>query len=169
MLLNEAPSGSIIICDNTTYVRFQLRNISSSNASAGIFIFDDFIHYSIIFRAPGIVITSKDASALIKYMQTVVNPMASIKFQETFVGTKPAPAVAAFTSRGLAPSFLRILKPNLMAAGFLVLAAYIPNIYVTEIGNNIFLSTDFVVISGTSMACPHVSGIAALLENAHPE
>lgn len=168
-LLNGAPSGSIIICENTTTVGSQLRNISSSNAAAGIFISDDFIQYSSIFRAPGVVITSKDALALIKYVETDVNPIASIKFQETFVSRKPAPAVAAFTSRGPAPSFPGILKPDLMAPGSFVLAAYVPNIYATVIGQNVFLSTDFALISGTSMACPHVSGIAALLKSAHPE
>ncbi|WOH05492.1 hypothetical protein DCAR_0624909 [Daucus carota subsp. sativus] len=59
-----------------------------------------------------------------------------------------------------------------MAPGILVLAAWNPKkplILLPSIAHNIQLSSDFNAISGTSMSCPHASGLAALLIGAHPE
>uniref|UniRef100_M1ADN8 Xylem serine proteinase 1 n=1 Tax=Solanum tuberosum TaxID=4113 RepID=M1ADN8_SOLTU len=56
-----------------------------------------------------------------------------------------------------------------MAPGSLVLASWIPNSYTVSIYPDIGLSSEFAMVSGTSMACPHSSGIAALLKGAHPE
>ncbi|WVY96878.1 hypothetical protein V8G54_029029, partial [Vigna mungo] len=103
------------------------------------------------------------------YAKSVENPFASINFQQTFVGIKPAPAAAYYTSRGPSPSYPGILKPDVMAPGSNVLAAFVPNKASARIGTNVFLSSDYNFLSGTSMACPHASGVAALLKAAHPD
>ncbi|KAM7514347.1 hypothetical protein LguiA_003930 [Lonicera macranthoides] len=161
-------SNGIVICDTTGPFEDQLYAVSLSSVSAAIFISDEAMEFS-DFPYPGVVISTKDAHAVIEYAKTVSNPTATIRFQQTFVGTKPAPAVATYTSRGPAPSYPGVLKPDIMAPGTLVLAAWIPDGATSIIGGNIFLSGDFNIISGTSMACPHASGIAALLKGAHPE
>ncbi|KAL0432548.1 UNVERIFIED_CONTAM: Subtilisin-like protease SBT3 [Sesamum latifolium] len=166
--LSTAGYG-IIICENG-FVSSQMNYVSQSNAAAAIFISDNPRTFEFSdFSYPGVVISSKDATIVIDYATTGASPSASIKFQQTFVGTKPAPVVATYTSRGPAPSYPGILKPDIMAPGSLVLASWIPNTFTAAIGSSIGLTSDFVAVSGTSMACPHASGIAALLKGAHPE
>ncbi|XP_059635389.1 subtilisin-like protease SBT3 [Cornus florida] len=168
-LLSETPYDGILICDagdtNSLYTVASL-----SMATSAIFICDD-PHLAEVegFTYPGVVIGSKDAEVVIKYAKRSKKPKASIKFQQTILGTKPAPVVASYTSRGPAQSYQGILKPDLMAPGSLVLAAWPPNKIAASIGFNIDLSSDYKFVSGTSMACPHASGVAALLKGAHPE
>ncbi|KAK2660268.1 hypothetical protein Ddye_006801 [Dipteronia dyeriana] len=83
-----------------------------------------------------------------------------MKFVLTEFGTKPAPQVASFSSRGPDPISPGILKPDILAPGVDVLAAVVPNIPYMEIGNY-DLVTDYALYSGTSMAAPHVAGVAA--------
>lgn len=53
-----------------------------------------------------------------------------------------------------------MMQPDVAAPGVNILAAYSP----VEAGT----SNGFAFLSGTSMACPHVSGLAALIKSAHP-
>ncbi|XP_052203482.1 subtilisin-like protease SBT3 [Diospyros lotus] len=167
--LTEAP-GSIVICDNIEDFGTQIDVLSKTDKSAAIFISNDSdLFRSKHFPFPGVVVRVKDSPPLIHYAETATEPTASIKFQQTFVGIEPAPTVAIYSSRGPAQSYPSILKPDLMAPGTLILAATSPETYVTRIGQNIYLSADYDLSSGTSMACPHASGIAAMLKGAHPE
>ncbi|GLJ29090.1 hypothetical protein SUGI_0573700 [Cryptomeria japonica] len=74
----------------------------------------------------------------------------------TVVGKETtAPIVAAFSSRGPTKGYPQVLKPDIIAPGLNILAAY------TE-------EFPYNILSGTSMSCPHVSGIAALIKAIHP-
>lgn len=127
---------------------------------AAIFILDDLEIFEFnVFPFLGVVISSKDGRAVTKYVESNgANSTASMSFQQTFVGTKVAPAVVAYTSRGLSPSFLGILKPDVMAPGSLVLAAWNLTLVTAGIESNLALSSDYNIISGTSMAYPHSVG-----------
>ena len=73
------------------------------------------------------------------------------------------PEVAAFSSRG--PSITTsgdILKPDIAAPGVDVLAAVSP-VGATHYGRN------YDLISGTSMASPHIAGLGALLYQKHTD
>lgn len=170
-LLSKAPNG-IIICDNTIPFDEQIREISSSNTlAAAIFITDDPKPFQFTnFPYPGAIISTKDGLDVIKYAKNGGDSAtASISFQETDLGTPRAPVVSTYTSRGPSSSYPGVLKPDVMAPGTLVLASWIPGSPTSIIGSNILLYSEFNMLSGTSMACPHVSGIAALLKGAHPE
>lgn len=81
-----------------------------------------------------------------------------------------APQVALFSSRGPDVkdfSFLDadVLKPDILAPGSLIWAAWSPN-GTDEIN---YVGEGFAMVSGTSMAAPHIAGIAALIKQKHPK
>jgi len=116
---------------------------------------------------PTAIVGVKAKMEILEYLSSEPKAMARIVSEGTKVGIKPAPIVADFSSRG--PSLTRpeILKPDLIAPGVNILAAWTgvkgPSENVQD-----HRHVDFNIISGTSMACPHVSGIAALLKSVHP-
>lgn len=82
---------------------------------------------------------------------------------------KSAPQVALFSARG--PNIrdfnfqdADLLKPDILAPGSLIWAAWSPN--GTDEAN--YVGEGFAMISGTSMAAPHIAGIAALVKQKHP-
>ncbi|KAI5659441.1 hypothetical protein M9H77_28234 [Catharanthus roseus] len=82
---------------------------------------------------------------------------------------KSAPQVALFSARG--PNIkdysfqdADLLKPDILAPGSLIWAAWAPN--GTDEAN--YVGEGFAMISGTSMAAPHIAGIAALVKQKHP-
>ena len=70
--------------------------------------------------------------------------------------------MANFSARGPGP-VEDILKPDVTAPGVNILAGHTPDAVSTTPGEN------FRFLSGTSMAAPHVAGVAALLKEAHPD
>ncbi|XP_010937155.3 subtilisin-like protease 4 [Elaeis guineensis] len=91
-------------------------------------------------------------------------PNATIIFKHTVFGYRPSPGVASFSSRGPATMNGGILKPDVLAPGVNILAAW-----PFDIGPNpsALATKTFNFDSGTSMATPHVSGIVALIKNKH--
>ena len=85
-----------------------------------------------------------------------------IDFQRTLLGIKQAPIVASFSGRGLNGLDPNILKPGMIAPGENILAGWIDTIGPTELDSDT-RRTEFNIHSATSMACPHVSGVADLL------
>jgi len=79
-----------------------------------------------------------------------------------------APRVISFSSRGPSVLDLDILKPDLTAPGVDILAAWSP-VASPSVSESDTVRTNYNVISGTSMSCPHVSGAAAYIKSAHPK
>ncbi|KAL2630503.1 hypothetical protein R1flu_015189 [Riccia fluitans] len=112
---------------------------------------------------PAVHVTAREAKRIVDYLSrcdfgicVFRNETATIFKGSTFLGEKPAPVVADFSSTGPSGVTTDILKPDIAAPGVDILAAWID-------GTNAYVS-----ISGTSMATPHISGVVALLKAAHP-
>ncbi|RVW49785.1 Subtilisin-like protease SBT4.8 [Vitis vinifera] len=84
------------------------------------------------------------------------------------VSPKDGDLVAEFSSRGPGSRAPMILKPDVLAPGVHILAAWAPNRAIQPIRDEYLLS-DYGLLSGTSMASPHAVGVAALLKAAHPD
>ncbi|XP_028791009.1 subtilisin-like protease Glyma18g48580 [Neltuma alba] len=102
-----------------------------------------------------------------KYFNTNKNPVAFLNNAKTFIPVRPAPRVSAFSSRGPNVILPTILKPDVTAPGQDIVAAYSSAASPTNL-DSYEAHFDYNILSGTSMACPHVSGIAGLLKNRHP-
>ncbi|XP_022951982.1 subtilisin-like protease SBT5.3 [Cucurbita moschata] len=121
-----------------------------------------------LYFLPASGITYSDGELLDDYINSTSTPVAQIMNVRTEVELNPSPVVAAFSSRGPNPFEKAILKPDITAPGFTILASYPTTIAPTRSGFD-QRRTPFNVFSGTSMACPHISAIAALLKSIHPE
>ncbi|MGG5174470.1 S8 family serine peptidase [Pseudarthrobacter sp. J1763] len=85
---------------------------------------------------------------------------ALVNKDTTGLPAEPQPQIAGFSSRGpLSASNGDLLKPDVAAPGVAVLAG------VSPIGSN---GASFGMMSGTSMASPHVAGFGALILSKNP-
>ncbi|KAF6177081.1 hypothetical protein GIB67_015956 [Kingdonia uniflora] len=122
------------------------------------------------YRIPEVTIIPMDAPIVIKYAKPTINPKPTIKFRQTFVGRgeKCAPQIPEYSIRGPLQSYCGVLKPDVVAPGSQVLAAWSPKVVTGRVGrNNLFMLSNYNIFFGTSIACPHASGVAAFLKGTH--
>ncbi|XP_037475328.1 subtilisin-like protease SBT5.3 isoform X2 [Triticum dicoccoides] len=105
---------------------------------------------------------------IFKYLQSDASPVGEIKTRDAEVGVKPSPVMAAFSSRGPNTITPQILKPDIIAPGVNVIAAYSQEVSPTGLASD-SRPVAYMVESGTSMSCPHVAGIAGLLRAKYPK
>ncbi|ONK62627.1 uncharacterized protein A4U43_C07F6140 [Asparagus officinalis] len=113
---------------------------------------------------PGSAVSFADGVKIKEYIASVNNPTASISFNGTVLGVSPAPTVAFFSSRGPSLVVPGLLKPDISGPGLNILAAWNRNA-----NSRSSYKVPFNVVSGTSMATPHISGVAALIKSLHSD
>ncbi|KAK1586276.1 hypothetical protein Q3G72_000745 [Acer saccharum] len=163
---------NIIVCKDDLSISNQIENAVSAEVVGAVFISNSSISESEFYirsSFPAAFTGLRDGQTIIDYTHKSSNPTASLQFQKTVIGTKPAPKLDSYSSRGPFPSCPSILKPDLLAPGSLVLASWSPISPVAKVRPSRLLFSDFNLLSGTSMATPHVAGVAAIMKAVHPE
>lgn len=167
-LRNSDVKGKAVLCERGGGIGriAKGQEVKDAGGAAMILMNDELNGYSTLADAHVLPATHVSYAAGLKikaYINSTSTPMAAILFNGTIIGDSSAPAVTSFSSRG--PNFESpgILKPDIIGPGVSILAAW-P--FPPE--NNTKTAVNFNIISGTSMSCPHLSGIAALLKSAHP-
>ncbi|CAO2197297.1 unnamed protein product [Urochloa humidicola] len=134
-----------------------LKNVLDAGASGLI-----FAQYSMdILNAeadcesiPCVLVDFDMANRIGNYMGDESSPVAKIEPARSVTGEEAvAPIVAAFSSRGPSIDYPEVIKPDIAAPGASILAAK---------------GDSYALLSGTSMATPHVAGVIALLKSLHP-
>ncbi|KAL3616566.1 hypothetical protein CASFOL_039956 [Castilleja foliolosa] len=167
-LSSTQVKGKIVICVKGNISSVEKGQVVKEAGGVAMIIANDVEDTIVAAHVlPTVSLGASAAKAIITYTISSTNPMAMIEFQGV-VDNNPAPTMAAFSSRGPYPVDPHILKPDLTAPGVNILAAWPANISPTR------LKIDkrrvlFNILSGTSMSCPHVSGLIALLKSKHRE
>jgi len=171
-LIAAKVAGKIVICDRGGNPRVEKGVVVKSAGGIGMILAnnEDYGEELVAdsYLLPALALGQKSSIELKKYVFSSSNPTAKLSFGGTQLGVQPSPVVAAFSSRG--PNLLtpKVLKPDLIAPGVNILAGWSGAVGPTGMTEDT-RHVEFNIISGTSMSCPHVSGLAALLKGTHPE
>lgn len=114
---------------------------------------------------PAVHLGAADGTAVLAYAKSA-GATAGLDIKGTVLGVE-APQMAAFSSRGPNYPAPDLLKPDITGPGVEILAAWPDNVGTTGIPEDT-RRVKFNVISGTSMSCPHLSGIAAFIMARRP-
>ncbi|XP_024517059.1 CO(2)-response secreted protease [Selaginella moellendorffii] len=161
--------GKIVLCKYSPGVASSLviqRHLKELGASGVILGIENTTEAVSFLDLAGAAVTGSALDEINAYLKNSRNTTATISPAHTIIQTTPAPIIADFSSRGPDITNDGILKPDLVAPGVDILAAWSPEQPINYYGKPMY--TDFNIISGTSMACPHASAAAAFVKSRHP-
>ncbi|PSS00353.1 Subtilisin-like protease [Actinidia chinensis var. chinensis] len=154
--------GKVLVCrhaESSTESKLAKSKVVQAAGGVGMILVDeDDKDVAIPFVIPAATVGKRTGNRILSYINHTRKAMSRIFSAKTVLGSQPAPRVAAFSSKGPNALTPEILKPDVTAPGLNILAAWSP-------ANGKRHSN---ILSGTSMACPHVTGIAALIKAVHP-
>ncbi|CAN8253243.1 unnamed protein product [Cochlearia groenlandica] len=156
-------------CDNETLVEAKIvmcdyEIVSESDRG---FVVNGKAEYASVTPRPISYLSTDDYNLLVSYVNSTKSPRASILKSEA-VFNQTAPRVASFSSRGPNIIAVDILKPDVTAPGVEILAAY-SLLAPPSTSESDTRRVNYSVLSGTSMACPHVASVAAYVKTFHPK
>lgn len=156
--------GRVVVCRHPQDVlesKLAKSRVVQAAGGVGMILIDELDRdMGVAFVIPAAIVGNSGGKAILSYMNSTRKPTAVITPAVTVLGSTPAPQVSVFSSRGPNTITPDILKPDIVAPGLNILAAWSPLGMGMGLGYNI--------VSGTSMACPHVAGIALLLKASNP-
>jgi uncharacterized repeat protein (TIGR01451 family) len=162
-------TGMIVVCQRGTNGRVQKAENVAAQGALGYVLVQDDPNAGLggivgdAFPIPGVAISLADGAILTAWLSAGTGHMASISGVNYLTGVAGEPyadILASFSSRG-ANRAVDTLVPSLTAPGVDILAATTDTAAVNG-------GVTYGVISGTSMASPHVAGAGALVMQARP-
>ncbi|XP_068645575.1 subtilisin-like protease SBT5.3 [Aristolochia californica] len=167
----EKAKGKIVVCIAGLGVNVESGEVVGLAGGVGMVLVEGPVQ-EITAQAhviPATAISRRDGRVLVGYVRGGNSTVAgTISRPVTVVRTTPAPVMAGFSSRGPNSITAEILKPDITAPGVNVLAATTQGISPTGLHND-SRRVSFSMLSGTSMSCPHIAGVAGLLKTLHPQ
>ncbi|KAI3980140.1 hypothetical protein MKX01_033281 [Papaver californicum] len=164
--------GKVVLCDRGINARVEKGAVVRDAGGIGMILAntaasgEELVADSHLL--PAVAVGRKVGDQIRAYVRSTSNPTAVLSFGGTVLNIHPSPVVAAFSSRGPNVVTPQILKPDLIGPGVNILAAWSESVGPTGLSRDT-RKTQFNIMSGTSMSCPHISGVAALLKAAHPD
>ncbi|WJX54961.1 hypothetical protein P8452_40786 [Trifolium repens] len=165
-LKNIDVRGKVVLCDAGGGVTRVVKGQEVLNSGGAAMILANtealgFSTFAIAHVLPASDVSYAAGLTIKNYINSTYNPTATVLFKGTVIGDSLAPSVASFSSRGPSQESPGILKPDIIGPGVNILAAW-----AISVDNEL---PPYNIISGTSMSCPHLSGIAALIKSSHPD
>ncbi|KAK2657712.1 hypothetical protein Ddye_010764 [Dipteronia dyeriana] len=154
--------GKVLVCqhaESSTESKLEKSTVVKEAGGVGMILVDEADKdVAIPFVIPSAIVGKEIGNKILTYINRTRKPTSKIFPAKTVLGSQPAPRVAAFSSKGPNTLTPEILKPDVSAPGLNILAAWSPADRKMQ----------YNILSGTSMACPHVTGIATLIKAVHP-
>lgn len=154
--------GEIVVCDRGNYGRVE-KGLNVRLAGASGYVLANTQQRGEVVNVdihclPAVHIGEKNGDKLRTWLEGGNDHQGSLSgFFDILQVPDGADSLSANSSRGPnLPPVENVMKPDVIAPGTLIMAAWKG-------------SPDFDMISGTSMASPHVTGGAALLKSVHPD
>ncbi|CAI8589752.1 unnamed protein product [Vicia faba] len=163
--------GKVVMCDRGINARVEKGKVVKEAGGIGMILAnteasgEELVADSHLL--PAVAVGRVIGDEIREYVASNANPTAVLSFGGTLLNVRPSPVVAAFSSRGPNMVTKEILKPDVIGPGVNILAGWSEAIGPSGLPED-SRKTQFNIMSGTSMSCPHISGLAALLKAAHP-
>ncbi|XP_057798453.1 subtilisin-like protease SBT1.3 [Salvia miltiorrhiza] len=167
----HSVAGKIVICDRGISPRVEKGQVVKDAGGVGMILSNTATNGEELVAdchlLPAVAVGESTGKLIKQHYAAHRNATATLSFLGTKLKIRPSPVVAAFSSRGPNILSLEILKPDMVAPGVNILAAWTGELGPSSLPTD-HRRTKFNILSGTSMSCPHVSGVAALIKSKHP-
>ncbi|KAJ4725400.1 Subtilisin-like protease [Melia azedarach] len=163
--------GKILVCNSGNHGQEKGQQAAQAGAVGMILANSERDGNEILLPGPNFLPSAhmnyKDGQSVYAYINSTKDPVASITNAVTEFNKRPSQMMGFFSSRGPNNLDPAILKPDVTAPGVDIIAAYTEAIGPTGAFDD--RRIPYNIFSGTSMSCPHVSGIVGLVKTAHPD
>jgi len=169
--LSEAP---IVVCGRSDQPRVTKSDNVKVGGAGGFILYNtqsDYLYGDSLaqkvddyYSLPAAHVGNYNGGQIKTWLETGTGHRLTITDSSLFVSSDEADVLADFSSRGPSTTNPNVMAPTLAAPGVDVFAAYANDRIFTLDG----YGQNWAMISGTSMASPHVAGAMALIQNARP-